>query len=165
MNTKQLTHIAFLACIMMVAYLSFSSVLYLEILTFTALVIAVCLPLKESLMASFIFGLLMILLQGIFPWTVMYLVIFPVYVFFAYHLRKLLFLQSWLPVLINFLYSFLLGQLLDLPFLLFSKEATYLYWLMGIKTSLIQGCLSAAIAAFLFEPVCDRINKILGGKR
>lgn len=162
MKTKQLTRIAFLACILMVSYLSFSQILYLEVVTFVTMVIAVCFPLKESLWAALIFGLLVILFQGLFIWNVMYAVIFPIYVLIAYILRKKLLQYNSLAIIVGFCFSFLLGQLLDLPFLLFSKEVTYLYWLMGLKTSLIQGVLSAVQATFLFEPFCARINMIKG---
>ena len=50
-------------------------------------------------------------------------------------------------------FSFLTGQLVDLPFLLLSDTVTVLYMLMGLKTSLIQGCLTFLVLLFLFEPV------------
>lgn len=93
------------------------------------------------------------------------LLLFPTYVWICHGLKKPLIQSSWLSILVCFLLSFLLGQLIDLPFLLFSKEVTVLYWVMGLKTSLIQGFISAVLTAFLFEPVCDRIHKLQGERK
>ena len=53
--------------------------------------------------------------------------------------------------------SFLTGQLLQLPFMLFSKKVTLIYIIMGLKTSIIQGVLSFLVCWLLFE----RVNRIL----
>ena len=42
---------------------------------------------------------------------------------------------------------------MDLPFLLLSDTVTVLYMIMGLKTSLIQGCLTFLTLLFLFEPI------------
>ena len=56
--------------------------------------------------------------------------------------------------------AFLTGQLVDLPFLLFSKTITILYLVMGLKTSLIQGCLTFIVTLFLWEPVIHVLERI-----
>ena len=56
--------------------------------------------------------------------------------------------------------AFLTGQLVDLPFLLFSKTITMLYLVMGLKTSLIQGCLTFIVTLFLWEPVIHVLERI-----
>lgn len=164
MNTKQLATVSLLVACMFVAYTLFSSVLYLEVITFTTVLIACLFPLKLSMMASFCFGLLHIVLNGVFPWTVMFIAIFPLYSFLGYTLRHQLIHNGVLTILIGFLFSFLIGQLVDLPFLLFSGKITVLYIIMGLKTSLLQGLMSAFLYAFLFEKVYVRIDKALKGK-
>lgn len=68
-------------------------------------------------------------------------------------------------ILICFLFSFLLGQLVDLPFLLFSDKVTMLYLLLGLKTSLIQGVITAIEAALFFDAFYTRINKVMEVKQ
>lgn len=155
MKVRELSRVAILAAMLYVGFVMFSSILYLEVVTLMIVVYGSCLPLKESTMAGFIFGFLYLLSNGIFPWTVMYILIFPLYAFIGYLFRHHLRTYPHVSVLLCFFLSFLLGQLIDIPFLLFSNKITFLYILLGIKTSLIQGLVSAMQAYFLFE-VCQK---------
>lgn len=163
MKTRELTHIALLACIMYVGFVSFSSVLYLEVITVITVLIGVTFKLKESLMASLVFAMINLLTNGIFPWTIMYLILFPCFSFLSYALRNLLIKSHVTQILICFLFSFLLGQLVDLPFMLFSGKVTMLYLLLGLKTSLIQGVITAIEAALFFDTFYIRIKKVMEG--
>ena len=163
MKASQLTRIAIMACLQYVVFTMFSQILYLEAVTLITLLFAVVFPLKESMLASAVFALINMLTRGILPWTIMYLVLFPCYSFTVYHLRNMLIGRNEWTICICFLFSFLLGQLVDLPFLLFSGKITMIYMLMGLKTSLIQGFLSACEAAFLFDPLYRQLIKIRGG--
>lgn len=163
MKVKEITLCAMLCMIMYGSYILLSGVLYLEAVTFTTILIAVLFPLKLSLTAAFCFGLINILLQGIFPWSIMYLIIFPLYVLVAYRLRESIITSELVQVVICFLFSFLIGQFADLPYILFSGKITIVYMLIGLKTSLIQGFLSALLANFLFKKAYDRIYKYLKG--
>lgn len=164
MKPKQLATVALLVALMYIAYSLFSLVLYLEVITFVTVLIACLFPLKIAMMASFCFGLLHIVLNGIFPWTVMFILIFPMYSFLGYTLKRFLIQNGTLTILIGFMFSFLIGQLVDLPYLLFSGKITVLYLMVGLKTSLMQGLLSAFLYAFLFKKAYDRIDKALKGK-
>lgn len=165
MKTKELTITAMLCMIMYGAFILFSQVLYLEAITFVTILMAVIFPLKITLTASICFGLIHILLNGLFPWTIMYMILFPLYTFIAYNLRNQIIKSELFQVIICFLFSFLLGQLVELPFVLFSGKATWLYLLVGLKTSLIQGFISVLLANFLFTQAYDRINKYIRGKQ
>lgn len=163
MSVRQLTRIALMACLQYVVFTMFSQILYLEAVTLVTLLFAVVFPLKEAMLASVIFALINMLTRGIMPWTFMYLLLFPSYSLIAYQLRNVMKRNTEWAVMLCFLFSFLLGQLVDLPFLLFSGKITMIYLLMGLKTSLIQGFLSACEAAFLFDPLVRQLNKIKGG--
>lgn len=165
MKPSVLTRIAMMACMQYVVFTMFSQVLYLEAVTLITLLFAVVFPLRESMLASVIFACVNMLTRGVMPWTIMYLILFPLYSLLGYTLRTLLISRNEWTLLICFLFSFLLGQLVDLPFILFSGKITMIYMLMGLKTSLIQGFLSACEAAFLFDPLYRQLMKIRGGIR
>lgn len=160
MKARQLTRIALMAASMVCVFQLFSHILYLELITFTIVLYAMNTSRKEAVMSCVIFACLNMLFLGITPWTCMYLIIYPVYAliisinqhYFNRHLLCLCLLCAFL--------SFLCGQLLDLPFLLFDKHITLLYWISGLKTSLIQGILSFLSCLFLYEPLSKRIKMI-----
>lgn len=162
MRTKELTRIAFMAAILVCVFQMFAQILYLEMITFTIVVFSCNFSRKEAVMACLIFGMVNMLFIGITPWTLMYVLIYPCYAWIV-SLHKLAWWQNhplMLYLLCGFL-SFLTGQLLDLPFLLFSGKITIIYILMGIKTSVIQGILSFLACMFLFDPVTKRLQLLL----
>lgn len=59
--------------------------------------------------------------------------------------------------------SFLSGQLLQLPFMLISENVTIIYILLGLKTSLVQGILSAGLCFICYQPV-SLVLKRVGGR-
>ncbi len=160
MTVKQLTKIALMSASMVCVFQIFSNILYLELITFTIVLYAMTSSKREAILSCVIFACLNMLFLGITPWTCMYLMIYPLYalvvVLFKGFLNKHL---LCLCLLCGFL-SFLCGQLLDLPFLLFSKHVTLLYWISGLKTSLIQGILSFLSCLFLYEPLSKRIEAL-----
>ena len=68
--------------------------------------------------------------------------------------------HRWAAVALVGLCSFATGQLLDLPFILFSPKVTLIYIVLGLKTSVIQGLVSALEALFLLDPLLDRLEKM-----
>ena len=85
---------------------------------------------------------------------------FPLYGWIFSKSRDFLKKRLWANALLAGFFSFLTGQLVDLPFLLFSKTVTILYLVMGLKTSLIQGCLKFIVTLFLWEPVTHVLKRI-----
>lgn len=162
MSVKTLTRIAIMASIQSAVFTIFSHVLYLEGITFTLCLFACVFKKEEVVLASFVFGMVNMLVQGITIWTLMYVLIYP-----TYSVLLATFKQVWLkkPMVLVFVcgfLSFLTGQLMDLPFILFAKEITIFYIILGLKTSIIQGCLSAFMCLLIFEPCLKVLQKIEG---
>lgn len=162
MSVKTLTRIAIMASIQSAIFTIFSQVLYLEGITFTVCLFACVFKKEEAVFASLIFAMVNMLVQGISIWTMMYVIIYPMYslliaTFKQYWLKK----PMALVILCGFL-SFLTGQLMDLPFIVFAKEITIFYILLGLKTSIIQGCLSALMCLMIFDPCLKVLQKIEG---
>ncbi|MEG0562724.1 cytochrome B [Anaerorhabdus sp.] len=162
MTVKTLTKIAIMASIQSAIFTIFSQILYLEGITFTVCLFACSFKKNEAVLASFIFGMVNMLIQGITIWSMMYVVIYPLYSLIVSTLKPLLLKNLGYMVFVCGLLSFATGQLLDLPFILFSKEVTIFYILLGLKTSIIQGCLSATMCLLIFEPCLKVLNKIEG---
>lgn len=160
MNVRQMAHIALMGAILYAVFQAFSNILYLEMITFTILCFAHVFTRKEVVISCVLFACIQILLNGLTLWNVAYLLIFPLYGWIFSKSRDLLKNHLWANALLSGFFSFLTGQLVDLPFLLFSKTVTMLYMLMGLKTSLIQGCLTFIVTLFLWEPVTHVLKRI-----
>lgn len=160
MKTNQLTRIAFMAAILVCVFQLFAQVLYLECITFTIVVFACVFPRKESVLSCVVFACLNMLFMGITPWTFMYLLIYPAYALGISCASKWLLEHRLVLYLICGFCSFLTGQLLDLPYLMFSGNITMLYILMGLKTSILQGILSFLVCMLLFDPMVARLSKL-----
>lgn len=160
MNVRQMAHIALMGAILYAVFQAFSNILYLEMITFTILCFAHTFTRKEVVISCVLFACIQILLNGLTLWNVAYLLIFPLYGWIFSKSRDLLKNHLWANALLSGFFSFLTGQLVDLPFLLFSKTVTMLYMLMGLKTSLIQGCLTFIVTLFLWEPVTHVLKRI-----
>lgn len=160
MNVRQMAHIALMGAILYAVFQAFSNILYLEMITFTILCFAHVFTRKEVVISCVLFACIQILLNGLTLWNVAYLLIFPLYGWIFSKSRDFLKKRLWANSLLAGFFSFLTGQLVDLPFLLFSKTITILYLVMGLKTSLIQGCLTFIVTLFLWEPVIHVLERI-----
>ena len=125
MTTRELTRIALMGTILYVVFHAFSDILYLELITFTILSFAQVFSRRDTVIACVLFASLKRVRKG----------------------------RTIALALTAGIGSFLIGQLVDLPFILFSSTITALYLLMGLKTSLIQGFLTFLATLFLYEPV------------
>lgn len=160
MNTRQITKIAFMAATLICVFQLFANVLYLEGITFTVVLYGTCFKRKEAVLACVIFACLNFCFIGITPWSCMYLLIYPGYAYLVTCMRGMFDLHPiCLPIICGF-FAFLSGQLLDLPFLLFSREVTILYWFMGLKTSLIQGILGFLQCVLLYDPLARQLHRL-----
>lgn len=158
MSVRELVQAALLGALEMAVFTALSSVLYVEAVTLTIVCVAVCMPKKIAVLSSVCFCVLnMLLVQAITPWSLMYLMIYPTYslIVGSVHIRT-----KKKAALITGILSFLTGQLLQIPWMLFSKILAAGYLLMGLQTSLIQGAISAALAWFLFDPVCRILKRV-----
>ena len=159
-NVKELCVISIIACIEAVVFTLFSQVLYLEAITLTVMMFAVVFDKRISLMGALVYGLVNMVINGITPWTFMYFLIYPCYTLIVIVMKSVLKDRVlWYSVLCGVL-SFMTGQLLQVPYLLFSSKVTAFYLLAGLKTSLIQGVLSAVSCFVLFQPLRVVLEKI-----
>lgn len=160
MSVKQIARIAMMAAMMAVVFTMFSQVLYLEAITLTIAVLALTFDRREVFYAALVFTLVNMLVQGVSIWTFAYCLIYPVYAVVFGSLKAKLLQHRWAAVVLVGFCSFATGQLLDLPFIVFSPKVTLIYIAMGLKTSLVQGLLSALEALFLLDPLIDRLEKL-----
>ncbi|WP_302953038.1 cytochrome B, partial [Holdemania filiformis] len=160
MSVKQIARIAIMAAMMAVVFTMFSQVLYLEAITLTIAVLALTFERREVFYGALVFTLVNMLVQGVSIWTFAYCLIYPVYALLFGSLKPVLRRHRWAAVALVGLCSFATGQLLDLPFILFSPKVTLIYIVLGLKTSVIQGLVSALEALFLLDPLLDRLEKI-----
>ena len=134
--------IAILGCVQYVSFMSFSFIPYLEIITTITVCFAMVFSRRDAFLGSLIFGSLYLLTNGITPWGTMYFFIYPAYSLIVSLARP--FLQKHLVTLclVASLCSFATGQLLQLPFIIFSKQVTLLYMLLGLQVSMGQFALT-----------------------
>lgn len=160
MTVRSLTRIAIMASIQCTIFTMFSQILYLEGITFVVCLFACTFERKEVVFASLIFALVNMLIQGFTIWTMMYALIYPTYSFIVATLKNVLIKNRGLIIVVCGILSFMTGQLMEIPFLLFSKAATIFYIVLGLKTSIIQGCLSATMCLLIFDPCLKVLQKI-----
>ena len=159
-NVKELCVISIIACIEAVVFTSFSQVLYLEAITLTVMMFAVVFDKRISLMGALVYGLVNMVINGITPWTVMYFLIYSCYTLIVIVMKSVLKDRVLGYSVLCGVLSFMTGQLLQVPYLLFSSKVTAFYLLAGLKTSLIQGVLSAVSCFVLFQPLRGVLKKI-----
>ena len=160
-STQRLTRIAFVAAIFYVGFRMFADILYLEMITFLLFVFAQVLPRREVVAAAGLCALLQLLLHGIMLWNIAYLLIFPSYACLFSLGRNWSEKHLSIVPFVGALASFLIGQLVELPFLLVGKTITWVYLLMGLKTSLLQAGLSFVVFLFLYEPLKNKLKRII----
>lgn len=154
MSVRLLVRSAVLGALELVVFTAFSGILYLEAVTLTVVSVACCLDRRTAVLSSVCFCVLnMLLIQGVTPWSLMYLGVYPVYSLIVRRLCRQGMDRLKAAALTGVL-SFLTGQILQIPWLLFSGVLAAGYLLVGLQTSLVQGALSAAMAWVLFEPLC-----------
>lgn len=160
MKAKELCYIAVMAAIESVVFTSFSFVLYLECITFTIVLFAMCFETKQAVLGAIVFSIVNLSMQGVTPWSMMYCLIYPLYSLFIGISKPFLQKHFWLLCFLCGCLSFLTGQLVQIPFLLISKKITILYILAGLKISCIQGCLSAFCCMICYQPIYTILKKI-----
>ena len=161
MNIKRLCTNAILASMLFAIYFIFSQILYLEFVTFTVILLSLNLPKWNSLWIVITFVLLVWLSYGIATWSLMYIIIYPGFVLILRLLSKQLKDRLYLIATFAFFMGFLVGNLIDLPFLLFSKEVTIMYVIVGFQTTLIQGGIAFLSILLLYEPIAKQLNRLI----
>lgn len=160
MSTKRLIACSLLAAILYIAFTSFSYIMYLEVITLCIVVIALCYPTKDAVLSSFVFTLVNLFIKGVNPWNMMYVFVYPMYSLFVGMNKKYLLNRKWLQILVCGFLSFLTGQILQLPYLLFSKNVTIMYLILGLQVSIPQGVVSAMTYTLVSNRMMNILNKI-----
>lgn len=160
MNIREIVLCSILASLEFIAFTSFSFWLYLEAITLTICVIAMAFSLKEAMISAFLFGVINLFVQGVNPWNMIYVFLYPAYTFVIGKNKVWLEKRKWAQVVLCGFFSFLTGQILQLPFILFSKQITLLYLLMGLKVSLPQGFLSGMAYGWIGHRLIDLLKQV-----
>jgi hypothetical protein len=159
-ETKRMTRVALIGAVLFCTFFSLSNILYLEAITIMIIAVAMVFDRRDSFQASLVFGVLLILYLGLTPWSIMYFIIYPCYSLLTNFLKPILKEKEWLLIVYGFILSCSTGLILDLPFILVSELVTIYYILTGLKTSLIQGALTAMEIALIYEPLEKILFKI-----
>ncbi len=163
MTVRQMSQIAILATLLFIIYNAGSQLAYVELLNFTILIYGVTLPRKDSFLAVFIFSCLIILMYGIQPWALMYIIVFPLYTQLYYVIGK--WVQSEFKLaLVGFIFAFLCGTLIDLPYILMSGmtiNALKLYVIMGFKVSLGNALCTFLATLYLYQPLSKQLKHLV----
>lgn len=163
MDTKSLCMTALLGGILFLSFSLCSSILYLEVITLTLVVVSMYFRKDIVLLSIVVFSICLVTNIGFSIYTCMYLAVYVLYGIFTLKLKPYLMNHpNILYLYIGFL-SFMTGQILELPFLLVSKKVTIIYILLGLKTSLIQGGISFIAAMLLYDKIYGSLNRILRG--
>lgn len=160
MKPRELCYIAVMGAIEAVVFSSFSFILYLECITLTIVLFATIFPTRQAVLAAVVFTIINLSMQGVTPWSMMYCLIYPLYSLLLGWGKGYLSRHVILTAIVCGLLSFLTGQLVQLPFLLISKNITFLYMLMGLKTSLLQGMMSTACTLVCYRPLAAVLRPI-----
>ncbi|MDD3027160.1 MAG: cytochrome B [Erysipelotrichaceae bacterium] len=164
LTTKKMALIAILGCVQYVSFMSFSFIPYLEVITSITVCFAMVFSTRDAFLGSLIFGSVYLLTTGITPWGSMYFFIYPAYSLIIGATRPILKRHFLILCLVSGLFSFATGQLLQLPFIIFSKQVTLLYMLLGLQVSLGQFALTFCFMFLTyrrFEAVLTYLNKKL----
>lgn len=160
MSVYELCLIAILASLEYIAFIVFSNILYLEVITFLVLLITALFSRKVAFFSSLIFAFLLILINGFNFWNGLYLIIYPSYSLLLSCLKNLIYKHRLLRSILCAFLSFLTGQILQLPYLLVAKEVTIYYLLAGFKTSFVQGVISGILCYSLFDVLYAQIERM-----
>lgn len=162
MRVRELCYVAVIGAIESVVFSSFSFVLYLECITLTVVLFSMCFQRKQAVLGAVVFGILNMTMQGVTPWSMMYVIVYPLYSLLIGTMKPFLQKHFIILVIVCGCLSFLTGQLLQLPFLLVSSKVTMIYIIIGMKTSLIQGVIAAITCFICYKPIYAILKRIEG---
>jgi len=91
----------------------------------------------------------------------MYIIIYPLFALLLKLFKKLLSKSTYYVAIFAFIMALLVGNLIDLPMLLFSKAVTIAYIIIGFKTTLIQGGTAFVLILMVYEPLSLQFNKLI----
>jgi len=164
-KTKDLTRIAFAAAILICVFYAFSQIVYLELVTMTLLLYGLNFSKRDSFLIAFIFSMVLLIMYGIQSFTIMYMIIFPIFALLTTVLKRPLEKHLYLTAAYGGFFSFVLGSLVDLPYLLFSGKATMIYLVTGLQVGIPKAFATVIVIILAFEPLNNILKQILKGEQ
>lgn len=160
LKVRELCFISLLGALEFVVFTSFSQILYLECITFVIVVVALNFSRKTAVFSSLIFTIVNLGVMGVTPWSLLYILIYPTYSLILSILSRIINKYAWSVIAVCGMLSFLTGQLMELPYLLVSKNVTIAYLIVGLKTSLLQGIVSALFCALCYQSIVKVLKRL-----
>lgn len=163
MTIKEMTRVSLLATLLFIIYSWGSMFLYVELFNFTVLLYGVTFPKRQALLSVILFCCLLMLIYGIQLWSLMYMIVFPLYILIYHRIGKQLKSEYSLGIL-GFVLAFLCGAFIDLPFMLMSGMTWKVLWirlLVGFQVSLGNGVSTFLATLFLYQPLSNRLKKFM----
>lgn len=155
MKAKDITLTGFLSAIMYLIYSIGSGILYFELLNFTILLYGVSFSRRTSYLSTLVFTLLVILTFGLSPWTMMYLILFPLYSLIYSFLGNYIRSEYTLAVC-GFILAFACGTIIDLPYILMAGldyRGLIIRLLLGFQVSIFSAGTTFISTLFLLPPL------------
>lgn len=164
MKTRELTTTALLSALMYIIYTLGSGLLYFELLNFTILLYGVTFKRKTSFLSTLVFTLLVILTRGFGIWTIMYLIIFPVYALIYSYAGKFIASDYSLAIL-GFFLALVCGTLIDIPYIYMAGldyRGLLVRLLLGLQVSIVNAGTTFIATLFLLNPMRNSLVRALG---
>ncbi len=135
-----------------------------ETITFFLIFLTVYFKFDISFLAINSFCLLMVAFHGVVDWTVMYFIIFNLYFFITYSIKKVIFKFFWVGIIVAGLYGYIFGSLFTIQqWVLNGKAFALTYWIRGLIFDFIHGTCNAIIFSTLW-PAFIKLVKYLTAK-
>lgn len=164
MKTRELTTIGLLSALMYVIYTIGSGLLYFELLNFTILLYGVTFTRRTSFFSTLVFTLLVILTRGFGIWTIMYLLIFPIYALIYSYVGKFTASDYSLAAL-GFFLALICGTLIDIPYIYMAGldyRGLVVRLLLGLQVSIVNAGTTFISTLFLLNPIRSSLVRSLG---
>jgi energy-coupling factor transport system substrate-specific component len=159
--------ISFLAVGLFVAQVALASIPNVELVSLLFILISLFLPLTATLLVSFIFTILQMMIWGMGDWVLGYFWIWPVWVLIIYAFKPLnkRHVERW--AILSGLWGFLFGALFALHHgILYGFNTMIAYYIQGISFDIIHAVSNYIITSLAFAPlsivVCKLASKYQG---
>ena len=163
MSTRRLTQCSVLAAILYIVYFMGSFVAYFELVSFIILLYGTVLPKKVSWFSVVVFCILVMLTKGIAPWSFMYLLVLPQYALIYNALSKRT-KSEYVYALVGTILSFIMGTLIDLPYLLTAGLGAKSLWitlLLGFQVSIGNAICTLIATLFLYKNISKVLKRVI----
>lgn len=131
----------------------------IELISFLLILFGRHFKLRNTLLIASIFCLIQIVLYGFGDWSIMYFIVWNGLVLISFYTKNKLKKGEHLA-LFSGLFGLLFGAFFALPYLVFSYEAAFAYWIKGLFFDLVHALGNYLIMLVLFDKVDSRIGEI-----